>query len=167
MNEIMLGHDMVRRSGSSPIQGEKTFAFLNKVQKVALTLNPFTVEVAEILQEQGRSVGKFKPIVHHDLPPKPVDIADNAESRKKYRREKAEVLNRQAQEFKKSCRTRMTMETVKRFKGKERWFIPHSFDYRGRVYGIPAFLTVQDTDFGKSLIKFANESVLTAEADEW
>tara|TARA_Y200000002_G_scaffold148821_1_gene122979 strand:+ start:1106 stop:3445 length:2340 start_codon:yes stop_codon:yes gene_type:complete len=167
LNEIMLGHDMVRRSGSSPIQGEKTFAFVNKVQKVALTLNSFTVEVAEILQEQGRSVGKFKPIVQHDLPPKPVDIAENAESRKKYRREKAEVLNRQAQEFKKSCRTRMTMETVKRFKGKERWFIPHSFDYRGRVYGIPAFLTVQDTDFGKSLINFADSSFMDEEAERW
>ena len=167
LNEIMLGHDMVRRSGSSPIQGERPFAFLNKVQKVALTLNPFSVKVAEILQGKGVSVGKFQPIVHHDLPPKPVDIADNAESRKKYRREKAEVLNRQAQEFKKSCRTRMTMETVKRFKDKDRFYIPHSFDYRGRVYGIPAFLTVQDTDFGKSLIRFADESFMDDEAERW
>ncbi len=39
---------------------------------------------------------------------------------KKYRRDAAEVLNKQAQEFKKSCRTRMTMETVERFKDKER-----------------------------------------------
>ena len=167
LNEIMRGHDMVRRSGSSCIQGERPFAFLNKVQKVALTLNPFSVKVAEILQGKGRSVGKFQPIVHHDLPPKPVDIAENAESRKKYRREKAEVLNRQAQEFKKSCRTRMTMETVKRFKDKDRFFIPHSFDYRGRVYPIPAFLTVQDTDFGKSLIRFADESFMDDEAERW
>tara|TARA_Y100001973_G_scaffold12745_1_gene17682 strand:+ start:682 stop:3021 length:2340 start_codon:yes stop_codon:yes gene_type:complete len=167
LNEIMRGHDMVRRSGSSCIQGERPFAFLNKVQKVALTLNPFSVKVAEILQGKGRSVGKFQPIVHHDLPPKPVDIAENAESRKKYRREKAEVLNRQAQEFKKSCRTRMTMETVKRFKDKDRFFIPHSFDYRSRVYPIPAFLTVQDTDFGKSLIRFADESFMDDEAERW
>ena len=167
LNEVMKGHDMVRRSESSCIQGERPFAFLNKVQKVALTLNPFSVKVAEILQGKGRSVGKFQPIVHHDLPPKPVDIAENAESRKKYRREKAEVLNRQAQEFKKSCRTRMTMETVKRFKDKDRFFIPHSFDYRGRVYPIPAFLTVQDTDFGKSLIRFADESFMDDEAERW
>jgi len=167
LNEVIRGHDMVRRSGSSRIQGERPFAFLNKVQKVALTLNPFSVKVAEILQGKGISVGKFQPIVHHDLPPKPVDIAENAESRKKYRREKAEVLNRQAQEFKKSCRTRMTMETVKRFKDKDRFFIPHSFDYRGRVYGIPAFLTVQDTDFGKSLIRFADESFMDDEAERW
>ena len=167
LNEVMKGHDMVRRSESSCIQGERPFAFLNKVQKVALTLNPFSVKVAEILQGKGISIGKFQPIVHHELPPKPFDIADNAESRKKYRRETAEVRNRQAQEFKKSCRTRMTMETVKRFKDKDRFFIPHSFDYRGRVYPIPAFLTVQDTDFGKSLIRFADESFMDDEAERW
>jgi len=132
-----------------------------------LTLNPFSVKVAEILQGKGLSVGKFQPICHHEDPPKPVDIAENAESRKSYRRDKAEVRNRQAQEFKKSCRTRMTMETLKRFKDKDRFYIPHSFDYRGRVYPIPAFLTVQDTDFGKSLIRFADESFMDDEAERW
>ena len=167
LNEIMRGHDMVRRSKSSRIQGERPFEFLNKIQKVAYTLNPFTVKVAEVLQGKGLSVGKFQPICNHDLPPKPFDIAENAESRKAYRRASAEVRNRQAQEFKRSCRTRMTMETVERFKDKDRFYIPHSFDYRGRVYGIPAFLTVQDTDFGKSLIRFADESFMDDEAERW
>ena len=60
----------------------------------------------------------------------------------------------------------MTLEAARQFKGKE-FFIPWSFDYRGRAYPIPAFLTPQDTDFGKSLIRFANESSLTLEATEW
>ena len=167
LNEIMRGHAMVRRSESSPIQGEKPFEFLNKIQKVAYTLNPFTVKVAEILQGKGLSVGKFQPICHHKLPNKPIDIAENEIARKQYRRDAAEVLNRQAQEFKKSCRTRMTMETVERFKNKEKFYIPWSFDYRGRVYPIPAFLTPQDTDFGKSLIRFADESFMDDEAERW
>ena len=167
LNEIMRGHEMVRRGGSSSIQGERPFEFLNKIQKVAYTLNPFVVEVAEILQRKGRSVGKFQPICNHDLPPKPYDIAENAESRKAYRRLAAEVLNRQAQEFKKSCRTRMTMETVERFKNKEKFYIPWSFDYRGRVYPIPAFLTPQDTDWGKSLLRFHDESFMDEEAERW
>ena len=167
LNEIMRGHDMVRRSKSSRIQGEKPFEFLNKIQKVAYTLNPFTVKVAEILQGKGLSVGKFQPICNHELPPKPYDIAENAESRKAYRRTAAEVRNLMAQEFKKSCRTRMTMETVERFKNKEKFYIPWSFDYRGRIYPIPAFLTPQDTDFGKSLIRFADESFMDEEAERW
>ena len=167
LNEIMRGHAMVRRGEVSRIQGEKPFTFLNKIQKVAFTLNSFTVGVAEILQEKGIPVGKFQPICHHDLPIKPVDIAENEIARKQYRRDTAEVLNKQAQEFKKSCRTRMTMETVERFKDKEKFYIPWSFDYRGRVYPIPAFLTPQDTDFGKSLIRFADESFMDDEAERW
>ena len=167
LNEVMAGHDLVRRGDPLRIQGEKPLAFLNKIQKVGYRLNPFTVNVAEELQRLERSVGKFLPITHYDLPPKPVDIADNKESRKNYRRAAASVLNRQSQETRRSCRTRMTMEAVKRFKDKEEWFIPWSFDYRGRAYPIPAFLTPQDTDFGKSLIRFSNESVMDKDAEDW
>ena len=167
LNEVMRGHDMVRRGDGGCIQGEQPIEFLNRIQKVAYTLNPFTVWVAEELQRLEISVGKFLPIVNHDLPPKPNDIAENKESRLAYRRAAAEVMNLNAQEFKKSCRTRMTMEAVQRFKEVERFFCPFSFDYRGRVYPIPAFLTPQDTDFGKSLIRFADEAFLDESAENW
>jgi DNA-directed RNA polymerase len=167
LNEVMRGHDMVRRGDNTRIQGETPINFLNKIQKVAFTLNPFIVEVAEELDRLKRAVGKFLPIVNHELPPKPVDIAENKESRLAYRRAAAETMNLNAQEFKKSCRTRMTMEAVNRFKDVPKFFIPWSFDYRGRAYPIPAFLTPQDTDFGKSLLIFADGSYVTPEAEEW
>lgn len=166
LNEVMRGHDMVRR-GQGLIQGEIPYQFLNKIQKVGYQLNSFILMVAEQLFERGYEVGKFIPIVEHPLPPKPVDIADNKESRKDYRRRAAEVMNLNAASFKKSCRTRMTMEVAKLFKDKKEFFIPWSFDYRGRAYPIPAFLTPQDTDFGKSLLKFSEESYMTPEAEEW
>ena len=40
------------------------------------------------------------------------------------------------------------MNCVREFEGKD-YYIPWSFDYRGRAYPIPSFLTPQDTDFGK------------------
>ena len=166
LNEIMRGHDMVRRGHVGCIQGETPISFLNKIQKVGYQLNTFTVNVAEQLCEKGISVGKFIPIVEVPLPPKPPDIAENKDARKSYRRAAAEVMNKNANAFRRSCRTRMTMEAVRRFKGKE-FFIPWSFDYRGRAYPIPAFLTPQDTDFGKSLIRFSNESRVTDKAVEW
>ena len=61
----------------------------------------------------------------------------------------------------------MTMEAVARFKDKKEFFIPWSFDYRGRAYPIPAFLTPQDTDFGKSLLLFSEPSLVTPEAEQW
>ncbi len=167
LNEVMEGHDLVRRGDRHRIQGEIPLAFLNKIQKVGYRLNPFIVETARFLQKKGVEVGKFLPIIHYDLPPKPVDIAENAESRKTYRRRAAEVLNKQAQETRRSCRTRMTMKAVDKFYDREEFFIPWSFDYRGRAYPIPAFLTPQDTDFGKSLIRFSNESPVTFDSHKW
>jgi len=167
LNEVMEGHDLIRKTNPFPIQGETPLAFINKIQKVGYRLNPFTSRVASELQQAGISVGKFLPIIHYDLPPKPPDIEENYDSRKKYRRERAKVENLQKNEFRRSCRTRMTMQAVERFKDVQRFYIPWSFDYRGRAYPIPAFLTPQDTDFGKSLIRFADESYINKEAEEW
>ena len=167
LNEVMRRHEMVRHGQSPCIQGEIPTTFLNKIQKVGYKLNTFTVNVAEQLGEKGVTLGKFVPIVEVPLPPKPPDIAENKDSRKRYRRAAAEVMNKNANAFRRSCRTRMTMEAVRRFKDRERFYIPWSFDYRGRAYPIPAFLTPQDTDFGRSLIRFADESTLTPKAEEW
>lgn len=166
LNEVMRGHDMVRR-GVGRIQGETPIAFLNQIQKVAYTLNPFTVKVAETLLEKQIEVGKFVPIVELPLPPKPVDIAENKESRKIYRKKAAEIMNINAQAYGRSCRTRMTMNAVKIFKDKKKFFVPFSFDYRGRCYPVPAFLTPQDTDFGKSLLKFYEQAYVTPDAEGW
>ena len=166
LNEVMLGHDLVRRGDSHRIQGETPLDFLNKIQKVGYKLNPFIVEIARFLQEKGVEVGKFLPIIQYQLPPKPPNIAEDKDARKAYRRRAAEVLNKQSQQVRRSCRTRMTMKAVDKFEGRE-FFVPWSFDYRGRGYPIPAFLTVQDTDFGKSLIRFSNESPVTHDAHKW
>jgi len=167
LNEVMKGHDLVRRGDPLCIQGETPIKFLNKIQKVGYKLNPFIVRHAEFLHSQGRSVGKFHPVIHYDLPPKPVDIAENKESRKNYRDKTREVHNKQAQELRRSCRTRMTMEAVEKFKDRDVFYLPWSFDYRGRAYPIPSVLTPQDTDFGKSLIKFADEAEVTPESHKW
>jgi len=167
LNEVMHGNHMVRRGDRHLIQGETPINFLNHIQKVAYTLNPFIVDVARTLMERGIAVGKFIPVVETPLPPKPVDIADNAESRKDYRRRAAEVMNVNAQQFKRSCRTRMTMNAVDVFEKYKKFHCPWSLDYRGRAYPIPSFLTPQDTDFGKSLLKFYQQALMTPDAEQW
>ena len=167
LNEVMKGHDLVRRGDRHRIQGETPVDFLNKIQKVGYRLNPFIVDVAKHLEARRISVGKFLPVMDYDLPPKPVDIADSTEARKEWRRKAAEVMNKRAQEVRRSCRTRMTMKAVDRFRDRERFYIPWSFDYRGRAYPIPAFLTPQDTDFGKALITFADSAPVTHDANKW
>ena len=166
LNEIRMCNDLVRRGDQLSLQ-EEPIAALNKIQKTAYTLNPFVTTVAETLYEKGYEVDKFIPIVEYPLPGKPPDIDTNKEARQNYKRTCAEVYNKRADVFRRSCRTRMTMEAVKLFKDKEKFFIPHSFDYRGRMYPVPNVLTMQDTDFGKSLLKFYEGSKLTPDAEDW
>ena len=86
---------------------------------------------------------------------------------KNYRREKAEWHNRQNDNAQRCVRTLKTMEAVDRFVRYDKFYLPWSFDYRGRAYPFPTVLTPQDTDFGKSLIKFYEESFITPESEEW
>ena len=170
LNEISQLSQFVRRYAHErePIlYSQKALAFVNHLQKVPYRLNRFVLDVAKVLADQGRSVGKFKPIETLDLPPKPVDIAENYESRHAYRRAAAEVLNFNAASYRRAARTRAVLEVANRFSNEERFFIPWSLDYRGRSYPIPSFLQPQDTDFGKSLIRFADEATLTDEAEKW
>jgi DNA-directed RNA polymerase len=166
LNDLVKCHELIRRSKHQLIQGEIPYQFINKIQKVSYKLNPFIVEVAKELEERGISVGKFRPVIEHIIPPKPVDIATNEQARKEWRKSAAIARNKQAAEVRKSCRTRMTMDVVREFEGKE-YYIPWSFDYRGRVYPIPNLLTPQDTDFGKSLILFNEGTKITEKGMEW
>jgi DNA-directed RNA polymerase len=166
LNDLTRCHQMVRRSDSQLIQGEITYEFINKIQKVSYKLNPFIVKVAKELEERGISVGKFRPVIQHEIPPKPFDIDTNEESRREWKTKAKRARELQKNEVRKSCRTRMTMDVVKEFEGKD-YFIPWSFDYRGRAYPIPNLLTPQDTDFGKSLIMFSKGAKITGTGADW
>ena len=166
LNAVMEGHPMVRRGDPSLKQGEKVYAFLNKIQKVGFRISPFVLDVAKQLEERKVQVGKFIPLCDVVLPNKPVDIETNKESRQAYRRAAAEAYNLQAQMYNKSCRTRMIMNLARKFEGRT-FYHPFSADYRGRVYPIAPYLTPQCTDFGKSLLEFAEESPMTDAAEQW
>jgi len=141
--------------------------FLNRLQKVGYRVNPFTFHAAQELMERRIQVGQFIPILELPLPPKPPDIAENDEARMQYRRGVAEAMNKNASAYRHSTRTRAVMEVASRFVERSRFYLPWNFDYRGRAYPIPVFLHPHDTDFGKSLLRFADEARLTPKAEEW
>ena len=165
LNDLTRCHHLIRRTDGGLIQGEIPYEFINKIQKVSYKLNPFIVRVAKELEERGISVGKFRPVIQHEIPPKPPEEASK-EVWKSWKREATIARNLQAAEVRKSCRTRMTMEVVREFEGVD-YYIPWSFDYRGRAYPIPNLLTPQDTDFGKSLILFSEGVKITPKGMEW
>ena len=165
LNDLTRCHNLIRKTDDGLIQGEIPYEFINKVQQVSYKLNPFIVEVAKELEDRGISVGKFRPVIQHTIPPKPPEEASK-DVWKEWKKQATIARNLQAAEVRKSCRTRMTMEVVKEFED-EVFYIPWSFDYRGRAYPIPSLLTPQDTDFGKSLILFNEGAKITKKGMEW
>ena len=168
-NEVRRGNKLIRTFGVPCLQGETPLSFLNRLQKVAYKINPFILEVGQRLEEDGYKVtkGKFIPEDIRPLPEKPLDIATNQEAREEYRRKAAETHDYNSQSLKKSIRTKMTMSMARRFSKEKEYFLPWSYDYRGRVYPIPTYLTPQDTCFGKSLIQFAQGEPLTDRGLYW
>lgn len=167
LNELTKGLKFVRVRRDVPANPGEAQQFVNQLQKVAYRVNPFILDVAKQLADLEISVGKFTPMTTLPLPSKPADIAENWDSRHRYRRATAEAMNFNAAAFKKSIRTRVVLEVADQFASRDRFFLPWSLDYRGRAYPIPAFLHPHDTDFGKSLIRFADESPITPKAVEW
>ena len=165
LNDLTRCHQFIRRVKHPPIQGEIPYQFINKIQQVSYKLNPFIVEVAKELEERGISVGKFRPVIHYEIPPKPPEEASK-ETWREWRSQAGRVHTLRKNETRKACRTKMTMEVVREFEDKV-YYIPWSFDYRGRVYPIPNLLTPQDTDFGKSLILFEKGTRITKKGMEW
>jgi len=165
-NELMRGHELTRRGNRTLKHGETPLRFLNKLQRVKYSVSHHVLEVAQHFREKGVKIGKFIPLCEAFKPPKPPDIGDNAEARQAWKRAMAEAYNTDRLNFKRSVRTRTQLEAAEKFKD-ETFFQCWSFDYRGRTYPIPAYLSPQDTDFGKSLIRFADESFITPESEEW
>ena len=166
LNDLTRCHNFVRKSEHTLIQGKIPYNFINKIQQVSYKLNPFIVGVAKELEDRGISVGKFRPVMEHTIPPKPVNIETDETARREWKKKARTARELQAAEVRKSCRTRMTMDVVREFEGTT-FYIPWSFDYRGRAYPIPNLLTPQDTDFGKSLLLFAEGAKITKKGMEW
>ena len=167
INSVMKGHEMVRRGKCTIIQGGKPVKFLNQIQEVGYKVNTFILDIAESLYKRKISVGKFIPIIEIEEPTKPLDIDTNEEAKKFWKKESTNAHNKNSRALRKACRTKQTMEAARRFRDEPVYYIPWSFDYRGRTYPIPSFLTPQDTDFGKSLLLFERESTVTPEAEKW
>ena len=165
-NRLMKGHDLTRRGNPFIIHGELPIAFLNKLQKVKYRVNTHVLVVAEELKKQEKVVGKFIPISPAFKPPRPPDADEDDVKNLNWRREMAEAYNADRSNFKRSVRTRTQLEAAEKFRD-DVFYLCWSFDYRGRAYPIPAYLTPQDTDFGKAMIRFADESEVTSDAELW
>jgi DNA-directed RNA polymerase len=157
---------LIRRSGPRPKgsvhlrAGEDSAALrmLNKLQRTAYRVNRLVYEVARECQEQGISIGKFSQERPIDPPLKPENWESASDEAKlNYRRERTRIEDYNHTLFQKNYRSEECLYVAERYLEEERFWIPWSFDYRGRVYPLVTTLSPQGTDFEKSLLLFSEE----------
>jgi DNA-directed RNA polymerase len=159
-NELRRLNPLVRTSVSrrGPVLREsKALAMLNRLQKVPYRINPEILDIANFCMEHRISVGKFRAEEPTPPPPKP-DPWETASEEDKiaYRRARTEIEDNNSALAQKNYRTTECLFVSNKYKDDTFW-IPWSFDFRGRVYPIPTSLSPQGTDFEKSLIYFFEE----------
>ena len=143
--------------------GSRALTMLNRLQKVPYRINSRVLDVANFCMERRISVGKFRAEEPTPPPPKPDPWESASEEDKlNYRRTRTEIENRNSGLAQKNYRTTEAVFVANKYKDDVFW-IPWSFDFRGRCYPIPTSLSPQGTDFDKSLIYFDEEGPV----NEW
>jgi DNA-directed RNA polymerase len=141
----------------------KALVMLNLLQKVPYRINDRVLQLANFCMERRLVVGKFRAEEPTPPPPKPEPWETASEEDKvSYRRMRTEIEDRNSALAQKNYRTTEALYVANKYKGETFW-IPWSFDFRGRVYPIPTSLSPQGTDFDKSLIYFEEEGPV----NEW
>jgi len=150
---------LIRKAGSlAPRkQGDIPITMLNNLQSQAYRVNPLIFAIADHFYEHKITVGKFR-----CDPPMPIPeniLAEDApdDEVKAYKRARTDAENYNAQLAQKNWRTTEVMYVARKYADEQQFWMPASFDYRGRVYFQNTALNPQGTDFDKSLLLFADE----------
>jgi DNA-directed RNA polymerase len=145
------------------LQDSKALVMLNLLQKVPYRINDRVLQLANFCMEHRNTVGKFRADEPTPPPPKPEPWETASEDDKvSYRRMRTEIEDQNSALAQRNYRTTEALYVANKYKGETFW-IPWSFDFRGRVYPIPTSLSPQGTDFDKSLIYFEEEGPV----NEW
>lgn len=145
------------------LRESQALAMLNRLQRVPYRINSRILEIANFCMERRISVGKFRAEEPTPPPPKPEPWETAPDEEKlAYRRARTQIEDRNSALAQKNYRTAEAVFVANKYKEEVFW-IPWSFDFRGRCYPIPTSLSPQGTDFDKSLIYFQEEG----DVNEW
>jgi len=146
--------------GSLPEPMEAT----NLIQQTPWTINPVVLKVMEWCWENNVIVDGLPAREQEELPPIPIDFKENKESNTLWRRMAAKVYNNRLSNTSRRLLVSKILYVAKKLEGK-RFFYPSHVDFRGRLYNIPAFLSIQGPDISRGLLQFHRGEKIRDEKD--
>lgn len=143
---------------------------VNAAQDTAWVINRPVLDVLLRIEAGGLNVEGLAPGRDEEVPPHPNEGNKDADP-EAHRRwcKSASIIHRKNRNARsgRSALTR-TLAIAKRFADYPAIYFPHTLDFRGRLYPVPAFLNPQGADFQKALLTFAEgKPIDTPEQLEW
>jgi DNA-directed RNA polymerase len=139
---------------------------LNAVSSQDWTINDKALEVMWSIWHSGGNAAGVPSRDNLPLPPKPDNIERDATALKAWKSEAHEVHGTNAKLKAHRVEFLQKVGLARNLVGKKFW-LPHQFDYRYRVYGIPLYLTPSGDDTARTLLLCGTRTKISDEGRDW
>ena len=145
----------------------EVYTAINLAQATPWSVNQQILDTARWFWERSIEIAGLPRREYREVPQKPHDIDTNDEARKSYRIEAAKVHNWNRETTSHRVQATSILGTAQQMRAEKRFWFPYQYDFRGRLYPIPVFLTPQGCDLAKGLLQFADGKPLGPDGGGW
>ena len=139
---------------------------LNAIQEVPFKLDTDILTVLEEVWRNDTRIGNLPGQTPTQIPPKPDTDNEEIYLKWKFTAKNIHVANNRRRSQALTLAT--TLGLARQYADKENLFYPCNLDFRGRVYPLPIFLSVQATESIKALLRFSKPKPITNESQhQW
>ena len=139
----------------------------NRLQETAWRININILDLIRAVRDTGVAVGgipSFEPI---PLPPRPLDIDENPDSRRAWRDKAHEVHEANHVRKMKAVWFSKVIASAEGVQNYSAIWFPWTLDFRGRVYPVSDYLHPQGPDVVKALLMFADGEPIGESGARW
>ena len=150
------------------VEMPRVYRAINQIQSTAWKINHPILETMRALWESGGTLGNLPSRDDEPLPAKPAAFETDELARKEWMREAAKIHALNARRKGKRLALMQKLWVAEKLVDFPEIYFPHSMDWRGRLYPIPAGgPSPQGDDTGKALLAFANGLPLGTTGARW
>lgn len=150
------------------VEMPKVYRAVNAIQSTAWRINRPILDAMRQLWEGGGTLGGLPLRDNEPLPPKPAEFDHDPAAQAAWRHKAAQVHEANARRKSKRLAFVQKLWVAEKLADHSAIYFPHSMDWRGRVYPIPAGgPSPQGDDIGKALLTFAEGGPLGPDGGRW
>jgi len=142
------------------------FDAVNTVQETGWKINKEVFSVMDHLFTQ-QSTCKVVPEFEERTMPKPYPKEGTKDEQIEWKREATHMHSDNQRRKTKRIQFAQLMWMARKFKDEQKFFFPHTIDFRGRLYANTAFLNPQGEDSARGLLEFAESKKLGDSGLAW